>query len=165
MAKDDCHTTNDKQFNVDALTARSFAQQRKRRHHLGFGQQLFHWRNGDCTGNAGCSGQEQGDAVSVIQWRVDPASGYADPAISGFDQTLIVVCNEGYSSSLAAASLQRLGFRKATDLVGGYRGWKAQGLPTCTVDEAHASTKAGPKLWRRSVIKGALYRLLLRFFQ
>ena len=103
--------------------------------------------------------------LSVIQWRVDPASGYADPAISSFDQTLIVVCNEVYSSSLAAASLQRLGFRKATDLVGGYRGWKAHGLPTCTVDEAHASTKAGPKLWRRSVIKGALYRLLLRFFQ
>ena len=51
------------------------------------------------------------------------------PQITNFDQLLVVVCNEGYSSSLAAATLQKLGFRRATDLIDGVIGWKAAGLP------------------------------------
>jgi len=66
---------------------------------------------------------------TTLEWRVDPASGYQDPRITGFDQPLIVMCNEGYSSSLAAATLQRLGFKRATDLIGGFRAWRDAGLP------------------------------------
>ncbi len=51
------------------------------------------------------------------------------PQITNYDQLLVVVCNEGYSSSLAAATLQKLGFRRATDLIDGVIGWKAAGLP------------------------------------
>jgi len=63
---------------------------------------------------------------SVLEWRCDASSGYANPALAG--QRLIVVCDEGYSSSLAAASLHRLGV-DAADLEGGFAGWAAAGLP------------------------------------
>jgi rhodanese-related sulfurtransferase len=53
----------------------------------------------------------------------------ADGTIPGAVQHVIVVCNEGYSSSLAAASLQDLGLRNATDLIGGFQAWRASGLP------------------------------------
>lgn len=67
---------------------------------------------------------------NVLEWRVDPASTHADPALSGdFDARLVVVCNEGYQSSLAAATLQDLGFSRATDLAGGFQAWRAAGLP------------------------------------
>lgn len=65
----------------------------------------------------------------VLEWRLDPASenrmaGGPDP-----EDTVVVVCNEGYHSSLAARDLRELGFTRATDLVGGFRAWKAAGLP------------------------------------
>ena len=66
---------------------------------------------------------------TVLEWRADPASGYSDPVVDGFDRRIVVVCNDGYSSSLAAANLQRLGFRNATDLVGGFMAWRHAGLP------------------------------------
>jgi rhodanese-related sulfurtransferase len=67
---------------------------------------------------------------NVLEWRVDPASGHADPELSGdFQRRLVVVCNEGYQSSLAAATLQELGFARATDLVGGFQAWRAAGRP------------------------------------
>jgi rhodanese-related sulfurtransferase len=66
---------------------------------------------------------------NVLEWRVDPASGYQDPRIHGFDQLLVVVCNEGYSSSVAAASLRRLGFHRARDVQGGMADWIAADLP------------------------------------
>ncbi len=66
---------------------------------------------------------------TVLEWRLDPASEARLPFAS-YDAHLVIVCNEGYSSSLAAATLQDLGIRKATDLDGGYRAWKAAGLPT-----------------------------------
>lgn len=68
-------------------------------------------------------------ARSVLEWRVDPASGYTHPAIIRLDQRLVVVCNDGYSSSLAAATLQKLGYHNATDLVGGFNAWLRAGLP------------------------------------
>jgi rhodanese-related sulfurtransferase len=71
---------------------------------------------------------------NVLEWRLDPASGYDDPSLSGdLDRRIIVVCNEGYQSSLAAATLQDLGFRRATDMAGGFQAWRAAGLP---VEEA-----------------------------
>ncbi len=66
---------------------------------------------------------------TVLEWVVDPASGDQHPMIHGVDQTLVVMCNEGYSSSLAAHTLVRLGFRNATDMIGGFAAWRAAGLP------------------------------------
>ncbi len=60
-----------------------------------------------------------------LEWRLDPASAARVPEATDHDVTWIVVCSEGYSSSLAAASLQDLGLRNATDLDGGYRAWAA----------------------------------------
>jgi rhodanese-related sulfurtransferase len=78
------------------------------------------------------------DSVStprtVLEWRCDPDSDASIEEITGFDQLLVVVCNEGYSSSLAAESLQRLGHRRATDLVGGIAAWRDAGLPLVRED-------------------------------
>ncbi len=65
---------------------------------------------------------------NVLEWRFDPASA-ARLAAASYDLHVIVVCSEGYTSSLAAASLQDLGLWRATDLEGGFRGWQAAGLP------------------------------------
>jgi rhodanese-related sulfurtransferase len=61
-----------------------------------------------------------------LEWRLDPTSTARIPEAVDHDVTWIVVCSEGYSSSLAAASLQDLGLRNATDLAGGYRAWRDQ---------------------------------------
>ena len=67
---------------------------------------------------------------NVLEWRLDPASARpASPRSPAHDQQVILFCNEGYASSLAAASLQHLGLRNATDLIGGIQAWKAAGLP------------------------------------
>jgi rhodanese-related sulfurtransferase len=57
----------------------------------------------------------------VLEWRLDPTSPHRLAALDGPDQRVVLVCNEGYASSLAAAALQRMGLRNVTDLVGGYR--------------------------------------------
>ena len=65
----------------------------------------------------------------VLEWRLDPDSGASEGTAADFDDHLVVLCNQGYSSSLAAAQLQRLGFARATDLDGGIEGWIEHGLP------------------------------------
>jgi rhodanese-related sulfurtransferase len=65
---------------------------------------------------------------NVLEWRLDPASPDRIPEVTGHDQVVVVVCSEGYSSSLAAATLQGMGFCNAT-LAGGFQAWKAAGLP------------------------------------
>jgi len=60
---------------------------------------------------------------NVLEWRLDPSSPHRLPEVSGHDQVIVVVCNEGYASSLAAATLQDLGLVNATDLDGGYQAW------------------------------------------
>jgi len=67
---------------------------------------------------------------NVLEWRCDPASEGHDPRVDSLDRPLIVMCNEGYASSLAALTLQQIGFANATDLDGGYQAWRAAGLPT-----------------------------------
>jgi rhodanese-related sulfurtransferase len=62
---------------------------------------------------------------NVLEWRLDPASAYRIPEASGYDQRIVIVCNEGYASSLAAQTLQQLGLSRATDLQGGYQAWRA----------------------------------------
>lgn len=65
-----------------------------------------------------------------LEWRLDPAGEARIPEAVHHDVVWIVVCSQGYASSLAAASLQDLGLRNATDLDGGFRAWRAAGLPT-----------------------------------
>ncbi len=66
---------------------------------------------------------------AVLEWRADPDSEWSDTRISNLDAALILMCNDGYSSSLAAANLVRIGFSRAGDMVGGFRAWKAARLP------------------------------------
>jgi rhodanese-related sulfurtransferase len=66
---------------------------------------------------------------TVLEWRVDPASGAAHPAVGGLDTPLILLCAQGYSSSLAVGTLLDLGASHVTDVVGGFEAWRAAGLP------------------------------------
>ena len=69
---------------------------------------------------------------NVLEWRLDPSSPNRHDAVTGSDQDIVVVCQAGYASSLAAASLLELGLLRATDFVGGYEAWAQAGLPTST---------------------------------
>jgi rhodanese-related sulfurtransferase len=66
---------------------------------------------------------------NVLEWRIDPSSPWRDPELARADAVIILMCDEGYASSLAAAVLQTLGVGRATDLVGGFQAWSAAGLP------------------------------------
>jgi rhodanese-related sulfurtransferase len=66
---------------------------------------------------------------TVLEWRLDPTSPWRIPEAVTHEVRVMVVCSEGYSSSLAAASLQDLGLVNATDVIGGFQAWKAAGLP------------------------------------
>ena len=67
--------------------------------------------------------------LNVLEWRLDPASEWRIPEATGHDVRVIVFCQQGYSSSLAAARLQTLGLHRATDVVGGFEAWRDAGLP------------------------------------
>jgi rhodanese-related sulfurtransferase len=67
-------------------------------------------------------------ARNALEWRLDPASEHRDPELARRDVPVILMCDEGFQSSLAAATLQRLGVR-ATDMVGGFQAWRSAGLP------------------------------------
>jgi rhodanese-related sulfurtransferase len=69
---------------------------------------------------------------NVLEWRLDPTSAWRLPEVTGPDQPVVLVCDEGYASSLAAATLRELGLHRATDLVGGFQAWLrfAAGDPT-----------------------------------
>jgi rhodanese-related sulfurtransferase len=73
--------------------------------------------------------------LSVVFWRLDPSSGYDDPRLSDPTRQFVLVCNDGYSSSIAAATLRDLGFERATDLAGGFNAWVAAGLPVEAVPD------------------------------
>jgi rhodanese-related sulfurtransferase len=67
---------------------------------------------------------------NVLEWRFDPASDARLPEANGYDVEVIVLCSEGYTSSLAADALRSLGLTRSTDVVGGFLAWAAAGLPT-----------------------------------
>jgi rhodanese-related sulfurtransferase len=67
--------------------------------------------------------------LSVLYWRLDPTSGSADPQLADSERQIVLCCAHGYSSSIAAATLRDLGFTRATDIVGGFAAWAAEGLP------------------------------------
>lgn len=66
---------------------------------------------------------------NVLEWRLDPTSPHRLPEADDPDRRVVIVCSEGYQSSLAAATLRRLGLRRATDLVGGYLAWAQEQPP------------------------------------
>ena len=66
---------------------------------------------------------------NVLEWRFDPASDARLPQATGYDVDVVVLCSEGYTSSLAADALRSLGLTRASDVVGGYSAWAAAGLP------------------------------------
>jgi rhodanese-related sulfurtransferase len=91
---------------------------------------------------------------NVLEWRCDPASGYDDPRLSGdLGRRIILVCDEGYQSTLAAATLQELGFARATDLVDGFQAWAAAGLPVL-----HEVARTGHDGLRRGAVHGSTHR-------
>jgi rhodanese-related sulfurtransferase len=81
-------------------------------------------------------------ARNVLEWRLDPASEFRDPALATVDRQVVVFCDAGYQSSLAAATLRRLGV-DATDMVGGFQAWRGEGLP---VTEAPEGSEVGGPL-------------------
>jgi rhodanese-related sulfurtransferase len=66
---------------------------------------------------------------NVLEWRFDPLSDARLPEATGYDVEIVVLCAEGYSSSLAADSLRALGLEKSADVIGGFQAWAAAGLP------------------------------------
>jgi rhodanese-related sulfurtransferase len=73
---------------------------------------------------------------NVLEWRFDPASSARLPMVTGYDLRPMLLCSEGYASSLAAASLQEIGLWRATDVIGGFKAWREAGLPVCSVADA-----------------------------
>jgi rhodanese-related sulfurtransferase len=73
--------------------------------------------------------------LSVLEWELDPVSGHSDPSVTLADW-IVLICSEGYSSSLAAARLKTLGFARATDVIGGVAAWREGGLPLEPADGA-----------------------------
>lgn len=85
---------------------------------------------------------------NVLEWRCDPSSGHDDPRLSAdLERHIVLVCDEGFQSSLAAATLQDLGFARATDLVGGFQAWAAAGLPVIR-EGADAAGQPGTSIQR-----------------
>jgi rhodanese-related sulfurtransferase len=72
----------------------------------------------------------------VLEWRADPDGEWRDERIADRSRRLILFCNHGYASSLAAATLRDMGFTRATDMIGGFEGWAAAGLPTVPVESS-----------------------------
>ncbi|MEU8893741.1 rhodanese-like domain-containing protein [Streptomyces sp. NPDC048442] len=68
-----------------------------------------------------------------LEWRLDPHGSHRAAEATGHDLHVVVICNEGYASSLAAASLRQLGLHRATDLDGGFQAWRTAGLPVVSV--------------------------------
>ena len=77
-------------------------------------------------------------ARNVLEWRCDPGGAHRDARVADPDRTVIVMCDEGFQSSLAAATLHELGHPQATDLAGGFQAWRAAGLPVAPLPEDEA---------------------------
>ncbi|MFI7095692.1 rhodanese-like domain-containing protein [Streptomyces lydicus] len=67
-----------------------------------------------------------------LEWRLDPTGAHRAPEATHHDLPVVIVCNEGYASTLAALSLRQLGLHRATDLTGGFQAWRTAGLPVLT---------------------------------
>ena len=67
---------------------------------------------------------------TVLEWRTDPDSPWRNPHVGGLDDQIVLLCDHGCSTILAAATLTDLGFTRAADVIGGYAAWSDAGLPT-----------------------------------
>jgi rhodanese-related sulfurtransferase len=67
---------------------------------------------------------------TVLEWRLDPDSAWRSPHVGGLESRIVLMCDHGCSSVLAAATLAELGFERVGDVIGGYEAWRASGLPT-----------------------------------
>lgn len=76
---------------------------------------------------------------NVLEWRLDPASPDRLPVVTGYDLEVVVLCNEGYSSSLVADTLRTLGLTRTSDVIGGFVAWAAAGLPVVGWSDAEAA--------------------------
>jgi rhodanese-related sulfurtransferase len=81
---------------------------------------------------------------NVLEWRFDPRSSARLPVADRYDLPVVVLCEEGYTSSLAASALQDLGHRRATDVVGGFAAWRLAGLPAFGPTNIYARPHAAP---------------------
>jgi rhodanese-related sulfurtransferase len=98
------------------------------------------------AGQRAADGEIPGSVIverNHLEWRFDPAADARLPWVHEYDMRLLVVCNEGYTSSLAAAALHDLGLRRSTDVIGGYRAWAGAGLPTAPAAERAAVLAPG----------------------
>jgi rhodanese-related sulfurtransferase len=73
---------------------------------------------------------------TVLEWRLDPTSPWRNAHVAGVDRRIVVICDHGWSSSLAAAALVDLGYEDAADVEGGVAGWREAGLPLCVAADA-----------------------------
>ena len=73
---------------------------------------------------------------TVLEWRLDPDSEWRNPYVGGLEQRIVLLCDHGCSSILAAATLVDLGFDNAGDVIGGFAAWREAGLPTATSPQA-----------------------------
>lgn len=80
---------------------------------------------------------------TVLEWRVSVDSPWRNPHLGGLDQQLIVICDQGYSSILAADSLVQLGFHRAGDVIGGFEAWTDNELPIAPYRQPTAGGLAG----------------------
>ena len=111
---------------------------RQRLHRLGPAEAFEAVRGGALLVDIRPQGQRAAEGVvpgalhverNVLEWRFDPGSDARLPQATGYHQHVIVMCSQGYASSLAAASLQDIGLVNATDLAGGFLAWAQAGLP------------------------------------
>lgn len=75
---------------------------------------------------------------TVLEWRLDPDSAWRSPHAPALDERVILLCDHGESSSLAAATLVQLGFEQSGDVVGGFAAWVAAGLPVVAAEPTPA---------------------------
>jgi rhodanese-related sulfurtransferase len=107
------------------------------------------------AGQRAASGAIPGALVierNVLEWRLDPRSSARLPIANRYDLPVIVYCQEGYTSSLAAAALQDLGLHRATDLVGGFVAWRLAGLPAFGPSDVFAQLTPLPPATARQPI-------------
>jgi rhodanese-related sulfurtransferase len=81
---------------------------------------------------------------TVLEWRIAMDSPWRNRHLAGLDQRLILICDHGYSSILAASNLVQLGFHRAADVIGGFEAWHQHGLPIARRPRRPSSTDALP---------------------
>lgn len=101
---------------------------------VGHGALIVDSRCGESRRTAGTIPGSIHVPLSVLPWRFDPASPYRDATLADPSREVIVVCDHGYSSSIAAAWLRDLGYDRAGDVIGGFEAWAAAGLPVEPAD-------------------------------